>query len=111
MFENPRRGRQARNFTSECSEDSRSQIVFRTDVFRKLMLGVPALSGLTVLTQGSNKCKRENWSDMTTVWCVSFGRNTHIRLPSHLTFIWSFKLANLADGYAHASINCFLKGL
>ena len=41
MLENPRRGRQARNFTKKCSENSRSQIVFRTDIFRKLMLGAP----------------------------------------------------------------------
>ena len=41
MFENPRRGRQARNFTKKCSENSRSQIVFRTDIFRKLTLGAP----------------------------------------------------------------------
>ena len=37
MFEIPRRGRQARNF--ECSENSRSQIVFQIDIFRKLALG------------------------------------------------------------------------
>ena len=43
MFENPRRGRQARNFTNKCSENSqRFQIVFRTDIFRKLTLGVSA---------------------------------------------------------------------
>ena len=39
MFEIPRRGRQARNF--ECSENSRSQIVFQLDIFRKLALGAP----------------------------------------------------------------------
>ena len=39
MFEIPRRGRQARNF--ECSENSRSQIVFQIDIFRKLALGAP----------------------------------------------------------------------
>ena len=39
MFENPRRGRQARNFTTKCSENSRSQI--RTNSFRKLTLGAP----------------------------------------------------------------------
>ena len=39
MFENPRRGRQARNFYYNGSENSRSQIVFRTDIFRKLTLG------------------------------------------------------------------------
>ena len=43
MFENPRRGRQARNFTKKCSENSRSQIVFRTDIFRKLTLGAPGV--------------------------------------------------------------------
>ena len=41
MFENPRRGRQARNFLNKCSENSRSQIIFRTDIFRKLSLGAP----------------------------------------------------------------------
>ena len=40
MFEFPRRDRQARNFTT-CSENSRSQIVFRTAFFRKLTLGAP----------------------------------------------------------------------
>ena len=39
MFEIPRRGRQATNF--ECSENSRSQIVFPTDIFRKLAFGAP----------------------------------------------------------------------
>ena len=38
MFENPRRGRQARHFATT---DSRSQIVFRTDIFRKLSFGCP----------------------------------------------------------------------
>ena len=36
MFENPRRGRQARNFTTNVPK-----IVFRTDIFRKLSLGAP----------------------------------------------------------------------
>ena len=43
MFENPKRGRQARHFTKKCSENSRSQIVFPTDIFRKLTLGAPIL--------------------------------------------------------------------
>ena len=41
MFENPRRGRQARNFYNKCSENSKTQIVFPTDIFRKLTLGAP----------------------------------------------------------------------
>ena len=41
MFENPRRGRQARKFWKKCSENSGSQIVFRTHIFRKLSLGAP----------------------------------------------------------------------
>ena len=32
---------QARNFYNKCSENSRSKIVFRTDIFRKLTLGAP----------------------------------------------------------------------
>ena len=46
MFENPRRGKQARNWLdNKCSENSRSQIVFRTDIFRKLSLGAPDFLG------------------------------------------------------------------
>ena len=42
MFENSRRGRQARNFATNVPKiNSRSQIVFRTDIFQKLMLGAP----------------------------------------------------------------------
>ena len=37
MFKNPRRGRKARNFTT----NSRSQIVFRTDIFPKIVVGCP----------------------------------------------------------------------
>ena len=43
MFENPRRGRQAKTFTTTVN---RSQIVFRTDIFRKLPLGTPDYFGL-----------------------------------------------------------------
>ena len=45
MFENPRRGRQARNFTTKSSENSSSQIVFRTDIFLKIAVGCPCLDG------------------------------------------------------------------
>ena len=31
----------SKKFYSKCSENSRSQIVFRTDIFRKLPLGAP----------------------------------------------------------------------
>ena len=52
MFENPRRGRQARNFTTNAgSENSRSQIVFRTDIFRTLTLGAPDRQASTALSQ------------------------------------------------------------
>ena len=49
VFENPRRGGQARNFT-KCFENSRSQIVFRTGIFQKLTLGA---LGLTCLLCGT----------------------------------------------------------
>ena len=61
MFENPRRGRQARNFTKKCSENSRYQIVFRTDIFRKLTLGAPdlcLLMRIIVLTLASLQFRR-----------------------------------------------------
>ena len=48
MFENPRRGRQARNFTTKLMfENFRSQIVLRTDIFRKLTLGAPVKGAMT----------------------------------------------------------------
>ena len=42
MFENLRRGKK---FYNKCSENSRCQIVFRTDIFRKLSLGAPETTG------------------------------------------------------------------
>ena len=48
MFENPRRGREAINFTIIVPKNSRSQIVFRTDIFQKLTLGAPGLSLIRV---------------------------------------------------------------
>ena len=44
MFENPRRDSQGRNFYNKCSENSRSQIFFRTDIFQKLTLGTHELT-------------------------------------------------------------------
>ena len=38
MFENKQA---SKTFYNKCSENSRSQIVFRTDIFRKLTLGAP----------------------------------------------------------------------
>ena len=43
MFENPKRGRQAVKFCNKCSNNSSSQIVFRTDIFQKLTLGAPVI--------------------------------------------------------------------
>ena len=42
MFENPRKGRQAKKFHNKYSENSICQIFFRTDIFQKLRLGAPA---------------------------------------------------------------------
>ena len=41
MFENPRKGRQVRNFTTNVPKIVDLKIVFRTDIFRKLTLGAP----------------------------------------------------------------------
>ena len=40
MFENPER-QTSKKLDKKCSENSRSQIVVRTDIFRKLTLGAP----------------------------------------------------------------------
>ena len=47
MFENPRRGRQARNFTTNVRKILDRKIVFRTDIFRKLSLRAPVNSTIT----------------------------------------------------------------
>ena len=63
IFENPRRGRQARNFTMKCSENSKSQIVFRTDIFRKLSLVAPEIYIIAI------KCA--NFSTFCAISCES----------------------------------------
>ena len=54
MSENPRRGRQARNFTTN-AENSRSQIVFRTDIFPKIYVGCPWRVSNTVRIQNLSR--------------------------------------------------------
>ena len=41
MFENPKERQAGKKFYKKYSENSRSQIVFRTDIFRKLTLSAP----------------------------------------------------------------------
>ena len=50
MFENPRRGRQAKTFTTTVPKIL-DQIVFRTDIFRKLPLGAPVLYFLYITSE------------------------------------------------------------
>ena len=51
-FENPRRGGQARNLQQMFRKfSSRSQIVFRTDIFKKLTLGAPGQIACFLATQ------------------------------------------------------------
>ena len=51
MFKNPTGERQAsKKFCNKCSENSRSQIVFRAHIFRKLTLGAP--ESITVWASG-----------------------------------------------------------
>ena len=40
-FENPRRDQASNKFYNKFSENARSEIVFRTEIFRKLTLGAP----------------------------------------------------------------------
>ena len=47
MFENPRRGRQARNFTTNVPKILDLKSSRRTDIFRKLSLDAPDYSQLT----------------------------------------------------------------
>ena len=41
MVENPRRRLARKKFYNKCSENSSSQIVFRTDIFPKIVVGCP----------------------------------------------------------------------
>ena len=66
MFENPRRGRQARNIYNKCSENSRSEIVFRTDVFRKLTLGAPVLCLLIY----EDDVRPSSFNHLVTLYCT-----------------------------------------
>ena len=43
---------------NKCSKNSRSRIVFRTDIFRKLTLGAPVVSHLSWTLQGPAFLKR-----------------------------------------------------
>ena len=45
MFENPRKGRQARNFTTNVPKIPYLKFVFRTDISRKLTLGASDSEG------------------------------------------------------------------
>ena len=54
MFENPQERKANKKYYNKCSENSRSQIVFRTDTFQKLTLGA------------AEKCTEGVISEMTT---------------------------------------------
>ena len=50
----------------KCSENSKSQIVFRTDIFRKLSLVAPEIYIIAI--------KRANFS---TFWAISYDSRAH----------------------------------
>ena len=47
----------SKKFYNKCSDNSRSQIVFRTDIFRKLSLGAPEI--LDQLNPNARYCARQ----------------------------------------------------
>ena len=61
MFENPT-GVPCQKFYNKCSENSRSQMVFRTAIFQKLTLGTPdyslALHKFFAAVTSANKATR-----------------------------------------------------
>ena len=81
MFENPRRGRQSKNFTTKVPKDPRSQIVFRTNISRKLTLGAPDIMRLS-FTQYNNSQYRIYWA-----WYFSLAT----KKPSNM---WTRKMAS-----------------
>ena len=72
LFENPRRGMEARNFTTNVPKNSRSQIVFRTDIFSKIVVGCPCLL-LSWKCVVNVDCPSHRWPKLTTgarTWLV-----------------------------------------
>ena len=67
MFENPRTRQASKKFYNKCSENSGSEIVFRTDILRKL-----TLEGIRFLP-----CNRPiNYSkESDIIWCFASRKN------------------------------------
>ena len=62
MFENPRRGRQARNFTTNVPKIlDLKLVVFWTDILQKLTLGAPDTLDVSLCTTFSNKNTFNLW--------------------------------------------------
>ena len=62
MFENPRRGRQARNFTTNVPKILDFKlIVFQTDILQKLTLGDPDTLDVSLCTTLCNKNTFNLW--------------------------------------------------
>ena len=90
MFENPRRGRQARNFCNKCSENSRSQIVFRTHIFRKLTFGAPDVRHLlfTIFAR-KTACQKKKSLDDRSIY-VQFSKPLINSLRFSTTILFLF---------------------
>ena len=61
MFENPRKIRQARNFTKNVPKILDLNIVFRTDIFRKLTLGAPDYISILYHNSVISTKNSKNW--------------------------------------------------
>ena len=65
MFENPRSGRQARNFTTNVRKILDQKIVFRKDIFQKLTLGAPDLrAGTATKLRETSKLQLKTWKEV-----------------------------------------------
>ena len=74
MFENPTIGRQARNFTANVPKISRSQIVFRRDIFQKLTLGAP----------GTGASVENKLDEQTVMFIVAVNQDNYKRESSRI---------------------------
>ena len=61
MFENPRKIRQARNFTKNVPKILDLNIVLRTDIFRKLTLGAPDYISILYHNSVISTKNSKNW--------------------------------------------------
>ena len=95
MFENPRRGRQARNFTENDPKILDLKSSSEQIIFRKLSLGAPDLSSTSTSLKESvliGQCRLFNYfpNSLSAVFCISSWLPQHLLSRLSVPFIFLF---------------------